>query len=153
MDNARIHHGNEIVELVEQHGMPWFVNRSIIENHGDRCTSCISSPLFSWSQTYWGGFLKDQGMDLTQQWHLFGCNWGRSHVWYARSVEHNHGIRCNWVLYTCRLFVVLLPLVSIRCIHVWSTVFTRAKGRNEFRISENDCGAKNGWQKAGNKQA
>ena len=75
-----------------------------------RCLSHIFPSLFSRFsrlQSHWGSILKNQSMDPSQQWHLFSCNRGGSNVWHARGYEHSHRIRCNWLLYTCRLFLVL----------------------------------------------
>ena len=125
MDNTCIHHGDRIIELLECYGMSWFY----VINHwlyGVRSMSCISSTLLTRSQSNWGGVLKDQSMDLTQQWHFLSSNRRRPHVRYARGSECNHRIRCYWVLCTCRLFVALLPYIFVSA-HTWMKFYKRAE--------------------------
>ena len=79
MDNACIHCGDEIIELVEHYGTSWVwaVNCWF---YGSRCASCLSSTLLSGSQSNQGGLLKDQSMDSMQQWHFLSSN--RSDLMY-----------------------------------------------------------------------
>jgi len=104
--------------------------------HHHRCPSHISPPLFSWLQSHWGGIFKDQSMDLTQQWHIFNCHRRGSDVWHARGYEHNRWIGCDWILYTCRLSLVLW--FGIVCLWMKSnwTKSTRAWEHKSMRAKD-----------------
>ena len=86
MDNARTHHGEEILELAELYGM-------FLEIHYDqnsflfcRCSNWVSTTLFTGPQPHWGSLLNDQSLPPLSSSSLGMRRWCNA-VWF----DGNHG--------------------------------------------------------------
>ncbi|KAJ6505673.1 hypothetical protein C8R47DRAFT_967791 [Mycena vitilis] len=67
MDNARIHHGAEILELCDRFGIVFAVAKFMNKLIPSRCTAPVSSPVLPGLESNRGGLLQNQGLDSPEQ--------------------------------------------------------------------------------------
>jgi len=105
MDNAHIHHGKEILELMQRFGNTMALTLEIIcLLLNFRCPSQVSSILLTWLQSYWGSLLESQSIHsppwkFTYAWRQWDA------IWLDGVYGSHNTIRCSWVLHTCRILL------------------------------------------------
>ena len=102
MDNARIHHGDEIIELIEGHGILLNLLTTLLTCF--RRMHWIPSSLFSWLESNWRSFLEGQGISSSSSsTSLHRYEWDYCGHDGCYGMHYSRG--CERLLPTCRILL------------------------------------------------
>ena len=112
LDNATIHHSQEVRDLVAQFGTCFrcsfnSLNLILPSSHELRCQAWVLAALLSWSQSYRGGFLEDQTLSASPPGLLSCFDWWWNAIRYFWDNRDNHPWRCSGVFRTVRVLLTI----------------------------------------------